>query len=371
MRGQATCSHARPSVDFSAIRGIRVLANAATPTIESELNCGGGCCTTGNMYKIIGGDKNEYGPVSIEEMGRWISQNRVNAKTMVKKEGSDEWKPLGNHPELAALLGGKSPPVFAGESGAADVTALQESLAQRTVKVEIGSCISRAWKLCTENVMMLAGGVFLVGMASFIAGFIAGLIPFFGFVVNTLLNGVFSGGLFFFGLKFVRGQPVEIGDAFAGFTRGFTQLMLGSVVTSLFVWIPAAIVAIPFCIPMVSQMISGVDPQTALSGSLVLVVVGGILGTIVAVVSSILWIFVFPLIIDKQIGFWDAMQLSRKAVLRAPFAFFGLLILVGLVAASGVIACCIGLLFTMPVALLTMTFAYEDNFGNQTSQNPG
>jgi len=31
------------------------------------------------MYKIIGTDQKEYGPISAEEIHRWISDGRINA----------------------------------------------------------------------------------------------------------------------------------------------------------------------------------------------------------------------------------------------------------------------------------------------------
>src|ERR1041385_8215198 len=56
------------------------------------------------MYKIIGADEKEYGPVSAEILKQWVAQGRVNAQTRVFPEGGTEWKPLGEIPELAAAL---------------------------------------------------------------------------------------------------------------------------------------------------------------------------------------------------------------------------------------------------------------------------
>src|SRR5262245_6708718 len=54
------------------------------------------------MYKIIGADQKEYGPVSGDELRQWIRDGRVNAQTQVEVEG--QWKALGDIPEFAALL---------------------------------------------------------------------------------------------------------------------------------------------------------------------------------------------------------------------------------------------------------------------------
>ncbi|HTV40139.1 MAG TPA: NINE protein [Candidatus Sulfotelmatobacter sp.] len=53
------------------------------------------------MYKIIGTDGRQYGPIGVEQIRIWLAQNRVNAHTLAQSEGSTEWKPLISFPELA------------------------------------------------------------------------------------------------------------------------------------------------------------------------------------------------------------------------------------------------------------------------------
>jgi hypothetical protein len=68
------------------------------------------------MYKIIGGDGNEYGPVDLAQIKQWIQDGRAGAQTKVQPEGATEWQILGEVPELAALLAsgapGGAPPTF-------------------------------------------------------------------------------------------------------------------------------------------------------------------------------------------------------------------------------------------------------------------
>jgi uncharacterized membrane protein len=56
------------------------------------------------MYKIIGADGKEYGPISADQLKQWIAEGRANQHTKVLAEGATEWKPLGEIPELAAAL---------------------------------------------------------------------------------------------------------------------------------------------------------------------------------------------------------------------------------------------------------------------------
>jgi TM2 domain-containing membrane protein YozV len=64
------------------------------------------------MYRIIGKDGQQYGPVSAEQVRSWIAENRANAQTLVQTEGSPDWKPLGTLAEFGADL--KPPPFSAG-----------------------------------------------------------------------------------------------------------------------------------------------------------------------------------------------------------------------------------------------------------------
>jgi TM2 domain-containing membrane protein YozV len=60
------------------------------------------------MYKIIGIDGQPYGPVNADQIRRWLSENRVNAHTLVQSEGSTDWKPLVSFTEFAPDF--KTPP---------------------------------------------------------------------------------------------------------------------------------------------------------------------------------------------------------------------------------------------------------------------
>ena len=56
------------------------------------------------MYKVIGADGKEYGPITANQLRQWISQGRANAATKVRLETSTEWETLGSIPEFAEAL---------------------------------------------------------------------------------------------------------------------------------------------------------------------------------------------------------------------------------------------------------------------------
>ncbi len=62
------------------------------------------------MYRVIGINGQQYGPVSVDEIRRWLTENRVNAQSLVQSEGSPDWKPVSTFPEFANELKAAPPP---------------------------------------------------------------------------------------------------------------------------------------------------------------------------------------------------------------------------------------------------------------------
>ena len=80
------------------------------------------------MYRILGGDGKQYGPVDADTLRQWIADGRANAQTQVFAEGGTAWVPLGSLPEFAVPGAGPAfPPDFtnAGDAGAARERALR------------------------------------------------------------------------------------------------------------------------------------------------------------------------------------------------------------------------------------------------------
>jgi TM2 domain-containing membrane protein YozV len=56
------------------------------------------------MYKFIGADGQQYGPVNLGQMRQWLAEHRLRADSLVQAEGSLDWRPLSSFPEFAAEL---------------------------------------------------------------------------------------------------------------------------------------------------------------------------------------------------------------------------------------------------------------------------
>src|SRR5664280_3443728 len=65
------------------------------------------------------------------------------------------------------------------------------------------------------------------------------------------------------------------------------------------------------------------------------------------------------LIIDKQMDFRTAMRTSCNRVHKHWWQVFGLVVITGLLNVAGACACCVGLLFTIPIGLAALMIAYE------------
>ena len=93
------------------------------------------------MYRIIGADQQEYGPISAEQIRQWISEGRVNAQTQACLEGTQDWKPLGMFPEF----GFTGSPLVGNLPSAESAPVSTEQLLAGDYSLDIGRCIGRGW----------------------------------------------------------------------------------------------------------------------------------------------------------------------------------------------------------------------------------
>jgi len=56
------------------------------------------------MYKIIGTDGKEYGPINEDGLRMWISEGRAHSQSLVRKESETQWRQLGTFTEFASTM---------------------------------------------------------------------------------------------------------------------------------------------------------------------------------------------------------------------------------------------------------------------------
>lgn len=331
------------------------------------------------MYKIIGGDGNEYGPVPAAQVTQWIAEGRANSQTKTRREGEAEWQPLGTFPEFAAPLAAQararqaepSSPAPAPFRTGAERSAAATTLAEGDYELDLGGCISRGWELLKGNFGPLFGGFVVYVVVALLLGMLGG-IPFIGHLfslISLIVTGPLMGGLYYLYLQTVRGESTEIGDVFAGFRKAFLQLFLGHLVTGLLsalCMIPVLVVAAIMLLPAVkAQGLQNFHPETT-----PLLIVGGValLCLIPMIFLQISWVFTLPLIIDRDMDFWSAMKLSWERVNLHWWQVFGLAVVIGLVNVVGVLICCVGVLITMPLGFAALMYAYETIFSGDNGR---
>jgi hypothetical protein len=294
-------------------------------------------------YLIIGGDGKEYGPVTDADVRQWLAEGRLNAQSLVKAESDAEFRALAQFPEFAAAFAPSSAPgTIAPPSAAGGIT--------DDYDLDLGDCLTRAWGLVKNNFWPIVGTSALVLLA------IVGINQLFGLITNPIVDGmvatqkinvhgilivfgvsilsapvstVFMAGLFKYYLKLIRGETAVISDAFSGFGSRTGQLILLSLVQTILV-----VLGFCFCV-------------------------------IPGIYLTVAWYFAIPLVIDRKLDFWSALQLSRRRVSKHWFIVFAAMLVFGLVATLGVIACGVGILVTLPVGTIALMYAYETIFGAQ------
>jgi hypothetical protein len=76
------------------------------------------------MYKIIGADQIEYGPITAEQVRQWVVEGRLNGLSKIQVDGSGVWKQLRDMPEFASCLPPPPPPITLGAPRPAAAPAL-------------------------------------------------------------------------------------------------------------------------------------------------------------------------------------------------------------------------------------------------------
>ena len=119
----------------------------------------------------------------------------------------------------------------------------------------------------------------------------------------------------------------------------------------------------------VSQIFNYFGDMPSLVGAYLLVTIFTMLGFMALILPGIYlavsYSFTLPLIADKKLGVWEAMELSRKTITKQWFRFFGLGLLAGLVIVISAIPLGIGLIWSIPALYLTYGLIYHRLFDEE------
>lgn len=162
-------------------------------------------------------------------------------------------------------------------------------------------------------------------VAAFLITFTLNSLHGLGSVISLVVGPPLWAGMIIVALKVQRQEPVQANDYLLGF-RYIVPLVIYTVVSSIF-----------FCV-----------------GLLLLVLPG--------IYLAVGYLFTTCLIVDQQLDFWPAMELSRRTIHQHWFEVFGFCLLLLLLNVAGALFIGVGLLVTIPWSICAITAAYQDVF---------
>ena len=244
-----------------------------------------------------------------------------------------------------------------------------------SARFEAGDMLSKGWELFQANmgvyvavtllylfIPVVINQVFSFGLQILMGGIQAGgagqeaviALTAVGFLVTVILGFLiqtyFDAGYTLVLLNAVRRKPVLVGDLFAG-----GPFLLPLAINRLVFGLANLLLALPAAAAFLSIPALGA-PQDAM------VIVGAVLGLLGACGVMWLWVVFWPycwLAIDRNPGGLGPLKQAAELTqgYRGQIALMGLLY--WLVFLAGYLACCIGIIFTLPIANLMVAVGYQ------------
>ena len=212
-------------------------------------------------------------------------------------------------------------------------------------------CFSQGWAMIKDQFWLFVG-ITLVAMLIMQA-------------LPLILMGPMMCGLYICLLHKMRGEQVEFGQLFKGFDQFVPGLLVG-LIQAVPILIATAVIAVPSVVALIA-----LAPQPARHGGptpppepmfFVVIALMMLSMMVVAMVASMLFIFSFPLLVERQMAPLEAVKTSAKAVIGNLGGVFGLLLLNLVGSLAGFMLCYVGALLFMPVTFAAYTVAYRQVF---------
>ena len=230
--------------------------------------------------------------------------------------------------------------------------------------------INEGWEIFKQYGWGFFGFAFLAQILSLMLSQIPGA----GAIINGLLGSVLISGFFIVADKIYNNQQYEFGQFFKGFEHA-GQIILQVLVLWLFYLI---LFAVFFGLGLWYAVASGFIDLGNLPGAADfewiedMVTSPGfwaiiILFFIPSVYLGIAYSLAIPFVIFGKLGFWDAMEASRKIVTKKFWSFFMMFFIFGLILLAGFVVLIVGV-FAAQGAIYCMLYAtYRNIAGNQTA----
>jgi uncharacterized membrane protein len=212
-------------------------------------------------------------------------------------------------------------------------------------------CLKEGWQLIKDRYWLFLG-ITLVAMI------IGGAVP-------VVLIGAMMCGLYMCLFAQVRGEPVEFAMLFKGFDY-FTQGLVAAAIQTLPVLLIMAVgqvIFVAFTMIIMPSRRGAAMPAAFFVGLAVFV----LFAMIVSLAIHSLFLFAYPLIVDRNLSGLDAIKLSYRAALKNLSGIIGLILLLSGLGILGVLACYVGVFFIMPISFGAYAVAYRRVFPETVS----
>jgi uncharacterized membrane protein len=207
-------------------------------------------------------------------------------------------------------------------------------------------CLKEGWQLIKDQYWLFLG-------LTLVAMLIGGAVP-------VVLIGAMTCGLYLCLFAKMRGEPVEFAMLFKGFDYFVQGLVAAAIQTLPVILIMAVgqVIFVAFTMIIMPTRRGDAMPVVFWFGLVVFVLVA----MIVSLAIHALFLFAYPLIVDRQLNGLDAIKLSYRAALQNLSGIIGLILLMAGLGILGVLACYIGVFFVMPISFGAYAVAYRRVF---------
>lgn len=221
---------------------------------------------------------------------------------------------------------------------------------------QFGNYISKGFDLFRMNAGGFIGFAFVAGLIVLVANFI----PFIGAIASSFfLTPPLLVGAYLVAHKLNKGESTEFGDFFKGFefvgplaaaTFVMTMIILASLIPMFIAWGTSGFFM--WMMDAMSDPLGAGDPPSFPAWSMIL--------AIPAIYLSIAYGWATMFIAFYRMGFWEALEMSRKLITKQWFIIFLYTLVLGLIASAGFILLFVGILATYPIMLCAQYAAFAD-----------
>lgn len=186
------------------------------------------------------------------------------------------------------------------------------------VRASVGQILSRAWELYKPDAFkyaLLTLVVYLIGVIPVVGGLFVFLFPF-------------EHGMMIYALRRAEGVKPRLRDLERVFDLFGTLLLM--------------------------RLAYGV-----------LCFIGFLLLFIPGIYLMVAYVLAFPLVLDRGVSFWTALETSRRVVTTRWFTVFGAVLIAGMILSASYFARVVGFLFAWPFYLCVVVAMYEAAVGVQ------